>query len=226
MWAAAPGGRDDQPIAALCWIEAIRVSNAQPGVARVRGPQTDSLWGLMSSRQHARRTDDSSFVATRITIESLLIYDTREHEWVQDSRYPDKLPISMYGQCTAFLDNTLVVVAGGTNDEARPWGFSWDEQLRMWQSLPPVPTAVAHPGYGIIGSRLFLVGGYSTTELMPSIMVGDGPGPLFSAPPDLRHDNANLVSRAASGCAQGQNGLNQQLGCSCEQRALCVFANV
>ena len=94
---------------------------------------------------------------------NLLIYDTREHAWVQNSRFPDKLPISMYGQCTAFLDNTLVVVAGG-NDDDGPWGFSWDEQLRMWQSLPPVPTAVTHPGYGIIGSRLFLVGGYAHDE--------------------------------------------------------------
>ena len=65
----------------------------------------------------------------------------------------------MYGQCTAFLGNTLVVVTGGTENWAKPWGFSWDEQLRMWQSLPPVPTAVIHPGYGVIGSRLFVVGG-------------------------------------------------------------------
>ena len=93
---------------------------------------------------------------------SVLIYDTREHAWVQDSRFPDKLPINMYGQCTAFLGNILVVVAGGTDEIlAKPWGFSWDEQLRMWQSLPPAPTAVGHPGYGVIGSRLFVVGGYT-----------------------------------------------------------------
>ena len=92
----------------------------------------------------------------------VLVYDTRKHEWVRDPRYPASLPVIMYGQCTAFLDDTLVVVAGGTNAEARPWGFSWDEQLRMWQSLPPVPTVVAHPSYGVIGSCLFVVGGYSS----------------------------------------------------------------
>ncbi|CAH0365343.1 unnamed protein product [Pelagomonas calceolata] len=91
----------------------------------------------------------------------LLIYDTRKHEWVRDPRYPASIPVVMYGQCTAFLDNTLVVVAGGTNAVGRPWGFSWDEQLRMWQSLPPVPTVVAHASYGVIGSCLFVVGGYS-----------------------------------------------------------------
>ena len=50
----------------------------------------------------------------------VLVYDTREHVWVRDSRYPASLPVIMYGQCTAFLDNTLVVVAGGTDEEARP----------------------------------------------------------------------------------------------------------
>ena len=97
----------------------------------------------------------------------LLIYDTRKHEWVRDPRYPASIPVVMYGQCTAFLDNTLVVVAGGTNAVARPWGFSWDEQLRMWQSLPPLPTAATHPCYGVIGSRLFVVGGYTKDKTHP-----------------------------------------------------------
>ena len=95
------------------------------------------------------------------------IYDTREHAWVEDSRFPVELPVVMYGQCTAFLDNTLVVVAGGTDEEAKPWGFSWDEQLRMWQSLPPLPTAATHPEYGVIGSRLFVVGGYTKDKTHP-----------------------------------------------------------
>ena len=42
----------------------------------------------------------------------------------------------------------------------------------MWQSLPPAPTAVAHPGYGVIGSRLFLVGGY-THDVAHSDHYGD-----------------------------------------------------
>ncbi len=106
---------------------------------------------------------------------SVLIYDTREHAWVQDSRFPVGLPAIMYGQCTAFLGNTLVVVTGGTENWAKPWGFSWDEQLRMWQSLPPVPTAVIHPGYGVIGSRLFLVGGY-TNDTTHAEHYGGGTG--------------------------------------------------
>jgi hypothetical protein len=103
----------------------------------------------------------------------VLVYDTREHEWVRDSRYPATLPGTMYGQCTAFLGNTLVVVAGGTDEAASPWGFSWDEQLRMWQSLPPAPTAVTHPGYCVIGSRLFVVGGY-THDVAHSDHYGGG----------------------------------------------------
>ena len=106
----------------------------------------------------------------------VLVYDTREHEWVRDSRYPATLPGTMYGQCTAFLGNTLVVVTGGTENWAKPWGFSWDEQLRMWQSLPPVPTAVIHPGYGVIGSRLFAVGGY-TNDTTHAEHYGGGTGP-------------------------------------------------
>jgi hypothetical protein len=104
----------------------------------------------------------------------VLVYDTRQHVWVRDSRYPAILPVIMFGQCTAFLDNTLVVVGGGTDDEDEPWGFSWDEHLRMWQSLPPVPTAVTHPAYGVIGSRLFVVGGYSCDVAHTEHYGGDG----------------------------------------------------
>ena len=89
----------------------------------------------------------------------LLIYDTLEHVWVRDSRYPASLPVVMYGNCTAFLDNTLVSVGGGTQGLNQPWAFAWNEQLRMWEGLPPLPTAVANSGYGVIGSRLFVVGG-------------------------------------------------------------------
>ena len=89
----------------------------------------------------------------------LLIYDTLEHVWVRDSRYPASLPVVMYGNCTAFLDNTLVAMAGGTQGLNEPWAFAWNEQLRMWEGLPPLPTAVANSGYGVIGSRIFVVGG-------------------------------------------------------------------
>ena len=91
----------------------------------------------------------------------VLVYDTREHVWVRDSRYPASLPVVMYGNCTAFLDNTLVAMAGGTQGLNEPWAFAWNEQLRMWEHLPPLPTAVANPGYGVIGSRLFVVGGHT-----------------------------------------------------------------
>ncbi len=91
----------------------------------------------------------------------VLVYDTREHLWVRDSRYPASLPVKMYSQCTAFLDNTLVSLAGGTQGLNQPWAFAWNEQLRMWEELPPLPTAVSYAGYCAIGSRLFVVGGYT-----------------------------------------------------------------
>lgn len=52
-------------------------------------------------------------------------------------------------------------MAGGTRGPNQPWAFAWNEQLRMWEHLPPLPTAVSNPGYGVIGSRLFVVGGYT-----------------------------------------------------------------
>ena len=91
----------------------------------------------------------------------VLVYDTREHVWVRDSRYPASLPVKMYSQCTAFLDNTLVSLAGGTQGLDQPWGYAWNEQLQMWEQLPPLPTAVSYAGYCAIGSRLFVVGGYA-----------------------------------------------------------------
>ena len=109
----------------------------------------------------------------------VLIYDTREHVWVRDSRYPASLPVVMYGNCTAFLDNTLVAMAGGTQGLSQPWAFAWNEQLRMWEHLPPLPTAVANPGYGVIGSCLFVVGGY-TSDRSQSESYG-GPYSGYSA---------------------------------------------
>jgi outer membrane protein assembly factor BamB len=78
----------------------------------------------------------------------------------------------MYGNCTAFLDNTLVAMAGGTQGLNEPWAFAWNKQLRMWEHLPPLPTAVANPGYGVIGSRLFAVGGYTSDRSQPESYGG------------------------------------------------------
>ena len=89
----------------------------------------------------------------------VLVYDTREHQWVRDSRYPASLPVVMYAQCLGFLNGTLVSVAGGTQGHKQNLAYEWNEQLRMWEQLPPLPTAVSYPGYGVIGSRLFVVGG-------------------------------------------------------------------
>ena len=44
----------------------------------------------------------------------------------------------MYGNCTAFLDNTLVAMAGGTQGLNQPWAFAWNEQLRMWAGVAPM----------------------------------------------------------------------------------------
>ena len=94
---------------------------------------------------------------------TVLIYDMREHVWVRDSRYPASLPAAMHSQCTAFLDNTLVIVGGESRladgGSGVPLAYAWSEQLRIWEQLPPLPTAVVSPGYGVIGSSLFVVGG-------------------------------------------------------------------
>ena len=94
----------------------------------------------------------------------IMIYDTRTHRWVQDRwanvhdpHLPAELPEIMYGQCTAFIDNVLVVAAGA---HARDGTFSWDEQSQIWERLPSMPSAAHHSGYCVIGSRLFVVGGY------------------------------------------------------------------
>mmetsp|Transcript_2164 Transcript_2164/g.7074 ORF Transcript_2164/g.7074 Transcript_2164/m.7074 type:complete len:411 (+) Transcript_2164:144-1376(+) len=93
----------------------------------------------------------------------IMIYDTRTHWWaqdppdVQDPHLPAELPEIMYGQCTAFIDNVLVVAAGAHPTDGT---FSWDEQSQIWERLPSMPSAAAHSGYCVIGSRLFVVGGY------------------------------------------------------------------
>ena len=131
---------------------------------------------------------------------TVLIYDTREHVWVRDSRYPASLPAAMHSQCTAFLDNTLVVVGGksrladgGSGD---PLAYAWSEQLRIWEQLPPLPTAVVSPGYGVIGSRLFVVGGYTCDVAHPEhyggIMVPGATSTVPGATSMMSHYSARL----------------------------------
>ena len=128
-------------------------------------PETETIPGDLDEFATALSTDGRLVVCGDASYNrNVLIYDPREYAWVQDSRFPKRLPVVMYGQCLAFLDNTLVVVGGGTMDEDKPWGFSWDEQLRIWQSLPPLPHAVTYAGYCAIGSRLFVVGGHARDE--------------------------------------------------------------
>ena len=66
-------------------------------------------------------------------------YDTREHAWVQDSRFR-QTTWNMYGQCTAFLGNTLVVVAG--DRRAPKPGGSRGRAVEDLAESPPAPTAV------------------------------------------------------------------------------------
>ena len=109
---------------------------------------------------------------------TVLIYDTREHVWVRDSRYPASLPAAMHSQCTAFLDNTLVIVGGESRlaggGSGVPLAYAWSEQLRIWEQLPSLPTAVVSPGYGVIGSRLFVVGGVCTDDEAHAEHYGGG----------------------------------------------------
>jgi hypothetical protein len=109
----------------------------------------------------------------------IMIYDTRTHRWVQDRwanvhdpHFPTKLPEIMYGQCTAFIDDVLVVAAGA---HARDGTFSWDEQSQIWERLPSMPSAACHPGYCVIGSRLFVVGGHCDYRSKDPEMYTPGP---------------------------------------------------
>jgi hypothetical protein len=102
----------------------------------------------------------------------VLIYDTREHVWVRDSRYPASLPVVMYGNCTAFLDNTLVAMAGGTQGLNQPWAFAWNEQFRMWEHLPPCPLPSLILVMASLDPASLLWEAIHLAQIIPSTMAG------------------------------------------------------
>ena len=90
----------------------------------------------------------------------VLVYDTREHEWVRDSRYPASLPVIMYAQCLG-SSTTLSFQSPAGREALTNLGRMRGTSSCGCEQLPPLPTAVSYSSYCVVGSRLFVVGGYT-----------------------------------------------------------------
>ena len=65
-------------------------------------PETETIPGDLDEFATALSTDGRLVVCGDASYNrNVLIYDPREYAWVQDSRFPKRLPAAMYGQCLA-----------------------------------------------------------------------------------------------------------------------------
>jgi hypothetical protein len=125
------------------------------------------------------------------------VYDSRVMCWLsrpmlRARRLPEQFPESIASTCIAFVQGRLVI-AGGQTDKRRPPPndvgspalstskcFVWDDSAALWEPLPPMPLPTEAAAYGVIGSRLYVVGGdsvqveYGPTKIrMPSLQILD-----------------------------------------------------
>ena len=101
----------------------------------------------------------------------LCAYDSRVMCWLsrpmlRARRLPVELPEFSDETCIAFVQGRLIV-AGGKNVEididfirgSRSTCFAWDAGAALWEQLPPMPVPTQDAAYGVIGARLYVVGG-------------------------------------------------------------------
>ncbi len=73
------------------------------------------------------------------------------------------LPQARGGVASAWLDGRLVVAGGSFwHEEQKQWSDrvdAYDPETRSWINLPPIPAAVASPGFASSKDSLYLVGG-------------------------------------------------------------------
>ena len=99
------------------------------------------------------------------------VYDSRVMCWLsrpmlRARRLPVELPEFSDETCIAFVQGRLIV-AGGKNVEididfirgSRSTCFAWDASAALWEQLPPMPVPTQDAAYGVIGARLYVVGG-------------------------------------------------------------------
>ena len=125
------------------------------------------------------------------------VFDSRLMCWLsrpmlRARRLPEQLPERVSSTCIAFVQGRLVV-AGGQSAKRRPGNeahyqpllsssncFAWDSSAALWEQLPPMPVPTEEAAYGVIGSRLYVVGGSSVCVerhppgyRMPSLQILD-----------------------------------------------------
>ena len=144
------------------------------------------------------------------------VYDSRVMCWLsrpmlRARRLPEQFPESIASTCIAFVQGRLVI-AGGLTDKRRPPPndvgspalstskcFAWDDSAALWEPLPPMPLPTEAAAYGVIGSRLYVVGGdsvqveYGPTKIrMPSLQILDMETRSWSKGPEL--DELHIIS--------------------------------
>jgi hypothetical protein len=78
----------------------------------------------------------------------------------------------------AFFDGKVVVLAGLLQDNSASAQVDfYDPATDTWSPGPPLPRALHHTAAGVLGGRLFVVGGYTDTQWTPVAEVHSlGPG--------------------------------------------------
>ena len=148
------------------------------------------------------------------------VFDSRLMCWLsrpmlRARRLPEQLPERVSSTCIAFVQGRLVV-AGGQSAKRRPGNeahyqpllsssncFAWDGSAALWEQLPPMPVPTEEAAYGVIGSRLYVVGGSSVCVerhppgyRMPSLQILDMETRSWTKGPEL--DALHVISRQSA----------------------------
>ena len=148
------------------------------------------------------------------------VYDSRTMSWLsrpmlRARRLPEQFPAPIASTCIAFVQGRLVI-AGGQSDKRAPEPhggalstsncFVWDDCAALWEQLPPMLLPTEGAAYGVIGHRLYVVGGTSmqveeggtvlylgpATRRMPSLQILDMETRSWSKGPEL--DALHVIS--------------------------------
>ena len=148
------------------------------------------------------------------------VYDSRTLSWLsrpmlRARRLPEQFPAPIASTCIAFVQGRLVI-AGGQSDKRAPEPhggalstsncFVWDDCAALWEQLPPMLLPTEGAAYGVIGHRLYVVGGTSmqveeggtvlylgpATRRMPSLQILDMETRSWSKGPEL--DALHVIS--------------------------------
>eukprot|EP00095_Tigriopus_kingsejongensis_P000551 maker-scaffold212_size255419-snap-gene-1.33 protein:Tk00551 transcript:maker-scaffold212_size255419-snap-gene-1.33-mRNA-1 annotation:"transposase" len=145
----------------------------QDGAPAHTSMNVQGIWGHIESRACANHHSNTNTNTPRQSVEAVWRDMTADYVKSACQAFRSRLDKCRRGASAAYWNGT-VIVCGGLDSSGPPISSFRDCQVldltslpRKWSSGPEMPDLLAYSGHTLIGSRLYVIGGYHTSYPAP-----------------------------------------------------------